>query len=74
MEGTAKEKAELGCIRWETSHKTMKTKVCGLESLVQKIRFCIEERKLGEGENSSMSWEQNRKCKQKDRLLSSWFI
>ena len=24
-----------------------------------------EERKLGEGENSSMSWEQNRKCKQK---------
>lgn len=73
MEGTEKEKAELGCIRWERSHETMKTKFCGLESLGQKIRFCIEERKLGEGENSSMSWEQNRKCKQEDRLLS-WFI
>lgn len=73
MEGTEKEKAELGCVRWERSHEMMKTKVCGLESLVQKIRFCIEERKLGEGENSSMSWEQNRKCKQKDRLLL-WFI
>lgn len=48
----------------------MKMKVCDLESLVQKIRFCIEERKLGEGENSSMSWEQNRKCKQTGRQTS----
>lgn len=57
----------------ERSHETMKTKVCDLESLVQKIRFCIEENKLGEGENSRMSWEQNRKCKQEDRLLL-WFV
>lgn len=73
MQGTEKVKAEQGCIRWERSHETMKTKVCDLESLVQKIRFCIEERKLGERENSSMSWGQNRKCKQEDRLLL-WFV
>ena len=41
MQGTEKEKAEQGCIRWERNHETMKTKVCDLESLVQKIRCFV---------------------------------
>ena len=45
MQGTEKEKAEQGCIRWERNHETMKTKVCDLESLVQKIRQILHWRK-----------------------------